>query len=206
MFLFLRWEGRCLWGALIVCAVRVSQQAHRWVKEPFLIDRISRLTITFAYCCKAQLREARIEDEAEYGNALVQKGIISKQELDIIALQEAWQPFYCLDAMRAVLSEGLKAEDTVEDGWKMNAAQSAMEDTISSLSDCIGGCLRVKSTGLPLAFDFILNAVGFMFFTAACLAWAPSAGYYNPIIVLIAYIMAKVITRVGTDMVSLPVD
>ncbi len=45
-----------------------------------------------------------------------------------------------------------------------------MEKTMSKLDGGIGGCLRVKSTGLPVAYDVILNMTGCIFFAAGCLA------------------------------------
>lgn len=90
----------------------------------------------------------------------------------------------------------------MQDYWKNNAAQNAMEETICKLTDGIGGCIRVKSTGLPVAYDDILKTTGFIFFAAGCLAWAPKAGWYNPILVLIVYIIVKMIIGVGSNLVS----
>eukprot|EP00984_Skeletonema_dohrnii_P032198 scaffold25819_cov89-Skeletonema_dohrnii-CCMP3373.AAC.1 len=64
------WEGRVLWGTIIVCTIRMAQQAHLWIKEPVLVKRLSCLAIIFAYCCKAQLRGTGIEDESEDGAKL----------------------------------------------------------------------------------------------------------------------------------------
>eukprot|EP00985_Skeletonema_marinoi_P000960 scaffold383_cov131-Skeletonema_marinoi.AAC.7 len=84
------WEGRVLWGTIIISSIRIAQQAHLWIKEPALV-------------------------------------------------------------------------------------------------------------GLPVAYDDILNTTGAIFLTAACLAWAPGAGLYNPILVLIVYTIAKMIIGVGSD-------
>ena len=75
-----------------------------------------------------------------------------------------------------------------------------MEETICNLSSSIGGCIRVRSTGLPIAYDDILYTIGGVFFTSACLAWAPSTGLYNPFVVLTVYIVCKMIIGVGNDM------
>lgn len=53
-----------------------------------------------------------------------------------------------------------------------------------------------------MAYDDILYTTGGIFFTAACLAWAPGAGLYNPAVVLIVYTIVKMIIGVGSDMVS----
>lgn len=196
------WEGRILWGTIIVTSIRITQQAHLWIENPVLIQRLSRLAMIFCYCCKSQLRGAGIQDESEGGAQLFQKRIISQEELDIMSAQGGWQPFYCIDAMRASIAAGLKSNEN-QDGWERNAAQAAMEASIVTLSTSIGGCIRVRSTGLPVAYDDILNMTGVIFFTVACLAWSSGMGPYNPFVVAIVYTIVKMIVGVGSDMVSI---
>eukprot|EP00984_Skeletonema_dohrnii_P016429 scaffold7310_cov154-Skeletonema_dohrnii-CCMP3373.AAC.5 len=193
------WEGRVLWGTIIISSIRIAQQAHLWIKEPALVHRLSCLAIIFAYCCKAHLRGSCLDDDTEGGAKLLRKGVISQEELDMISRQNGWQPYYCIHAMRAVISAGLQADDKLGE-WEKDAAQTAIEETICKLADSMGGCIRVKSVGLPVAYDDILNTTGAIFLTAACLAWAPGAGLYNPILVLIVYTIAKMIIGVGSGM------
>mmetsp|Transcript_38030 Transcript_38030/g.64998 ORF Transcript_38030/g.64998 Transcript_38030/m.64998 type:complete len:433 (+) Transcript_38030:1-1299(+) len=194
------WEGRTLWGTLIVYSIRIAQQGHLWIENEALSHRLGYLAVTFAYACKAQLRGNKIEHDEEDGPELVRKGIISQEEMDVIARQTAWQPYYCIDAMRAAINEGLKMGRGSPDEWKQNAAACAMEDTICTLASSIGGCIRVKSTGLPVAYDDIMYTTGGIFFVAACLAWAPGCGFYTPAVVIIVYIIVKMIVAVGSDM------
>lgn len=195
------WEGRTLWGSLIVNAIRITQQGRLWIEDEKLIDRLSCLTIAFAYACKAQLRGNSINHEVEDGANLVLRGVLLEEELNMIGQQTAWQSYYCIDAMRAVTNKGLiKDEAQKIPDWRKTSAHEAMETTICNLATAMGGCIRVRSTGLPVAYDDILSAVGTIFFTAACLAWAPGAGFYNPIVVLGLYIVVKMILGVGNDM------
>ena len=195
------WEGRTLWGNIIVNSIRICQQSRLWIHDDQLNDRVDCLAITFAYACKAQLRGNRINDEEEDGKELVQKGILAQDELDVITNSASWQPYYCIDALRATINEGLvRTEHDISYEGRKNAAHTAMEETIANLAGSMGGCIRVRSTGLPVAYDNILNAIGFVFFTAACLAWAPGAKYYNPLLILLIYTAVKMIVGVGNDM------
>jgi putative membrane protein len=195
------WEGRSLWGNIIILSIRICQQSRLWIHSEQLNDRIDCLAITFAYTCKAMLRGNSIDHEEEDGHELVRKGVLAPEELDVISNEAAWQPFYCIDALRAAVNEGLvRTEHEISYEGRKNAAHTAMEDTIVNLAAAVGGCIRVKSTGLPVAYDNILNAIGVIFFSAACLAWAPGAKYYNPILVLVIYIATKMIINVGNDM------
>ena len=195
------WEGRTLWGAIIVNSIRICQQSRLWIHDELLNDRVDCLAITFAFVCKAMLRGHCISDDEEDGKVLVRKGVLAQEELDVITKEAAWQPYYCIDALRATINEGLvKTEHKISYDGRKNAAHTAMEETVGSLANAIGGCIRVRSTGLPVAYDIILNSIGFVFFTAATIAWSPGAKYYNPILVLVIYIAMKMIIGVGNDM------
>lgn len=195
------WEGRSLWGQIIINSIRICQQSRLWIHCEQLNDRIDCLAITFAFACKAMLRGNSIGSADEDGNELVRRGVLAQEELDQISNDTAWQPFYCIDAIRATVNEGLvRTEHEISYDGRKNAAHTAMEDTVVTLASAVGGCIRVKSTGLPVAYDNILNAISCVFFSAACLAWAPGAKYYNPILVLVIYIATKMIINVGNDM------
>lgn len=196
------WEGRTLWGTIIVNSIRIVQQAKAWIEDPAAAVRIGQLAVTFSYASMAHLRGSVIEDDEQEGANLVLRGVLTRKELDAIALQNGWQPYYCIDAIRRAILEGLSKNKGANDGncWKANVAHSAMEETTATLASCIGGCIRVRTTGLPTAYDDIMNAVGVIFFSAACVAWAPNAGLYNPFVVLIIYVVVKMIIGVGNDM------
>mmetsp|Transcript_8540 Transcript_8540/g.14823 ORF Transcript_8540/g.14823 Transcript_8540/m.14823 type:complete len:455 (-) Transcript_8540:326-1690(-) len=196
------WEGRTIWGTLIVTCVKLSQQARLWIENERLARRLGCLAITFAYASKAQLRGNKIQDEEEDGDNLVNRGVLHQEELDLMAQQSAWQPYYCIDAMRAAVHEGIDINDEHSHmkEWVLNAAQSSMEDTIGTLSSHIGGCIRVRSTGLPTAYDDIMYTTGGIFFIFACLAWAPGCGLYTPVVITMVYIIVKMIIGVGSNM------
>jgi len=106
----------------------------------------------------------------------------------MIARQNAWEPYYCINAMRATINQGLlQADRENTHDWSKIVAQQAMERTICTLSTLMGGCIRVKSTGLPVVYDDILYAIGGTFFVTATVAWAPHTGFYTPTITLIIY-------------------
>ncbi|EJK70422.1 hypothetical protein THAOC_08223 [Thalassiosira oceanica] len=175
-----------------------AQQGRVWLKDDELRSRLSRLSIAYAYACKAQLRGNSLLDDEEDGSELTMRGIICQEELDIVAAQDSWQAYYFIDAMRAVVHEGFTKSDC--DAWTKFTGRDAMEDTICTLSSSIGGCIRVKQTGLPVAYDNILYTVGYIFYAAACLAWAPGAGMYNPFLLTTVYITFKMFVGIGDDM------
>ena len=124
------WEGRTLWGTIIVTSIRICQQSRLWIHDEQLNDRIDCLAITFPFACKAILRGNSIDDEEEDGLALVSRGILAYEELDVIKKGNAWQPYYCIDALRATVNEGLvRTEHKISYDGRKNAAHTAMEDS-----------------------------------------------------------------------------
>ena len=100
------WEGRSLWGQIIINSIRICQQSRLWIHCEQLNDRIDCLAITFAFACKAMLRGNSIGHAEEDGAELVRRGVLAQEELDQISSDSAWQPFYCIDAIRATVNKG----------------------------------------------------------------------------------------------------
>ena len=151
-------------GNIIVDSIRICQQSRLWIHDDQLNDRIDCLAITFAYACKAQLRGNRINDEDEDGMDLVQKGILAQEELDVITNSASWQPYYCIDCLRATINEGLvRTEHDISYEGRKNAAHTAMEETIANLAGLSFSLPQVwlgrrgqSSTTLCLSCLFIL--------------------------------------------------
>ena len=54
-----------------------------------MVSRMNGISITFAYACKALLRGNSLDDEEEEGARLVEEGLLSQAELDVISGQKA---------------------------------------------------------------------------------------------------------------------
>jgi len=207
------WEGRCLWGGLIYAAINTVQQGQCWICNEDQVRRLSSTVIVFAYACKAQLRGNLLREGD--GSHLVRRGLLSREELDVATIQSGWEPYYFLDVMRAVISQA-----SLCDGNTTNlmgggfVAQLSLEKSIDSLARAIGGLIRVKLTGLPATYNVFFSASYCIFFLIATLAWAPSIGWYTPIVNGMIYILFRTFMSIGDsledpfglDILDLPLD
>jgi len=191
------WEGRILWGLLIYAAIGVAQLGHVHIENKKIAHRVASLAICFAFACKAQLRDNSLQDDEENGMDLVAKGYLSLKELEVITNRKEWEPYYLINAMQATIKKGLALNQS---RWSNNSSQIAMEKYINSLSKAIGGCIRIRSTGLPVAYDDILNTIGVTLLTIATLAWANKCQWYNPVIILTIFVNIKLLVGVGNKM------
>lgn len=97
------WEARCHWGRL---SMRHSQSGRTWLRQhEDLSERLLKTIIVFAFASKAQLRGLQPHDQLSDGKQLVERGLLDELELDDMASQEGWQPWYCLDVLHAVCAE-----------------------------------------------------------------------------------------------------
>lgn len=202
------WEGRCLWGQLIYASIHCAQQSQCWIKNPEKRNRFQNAIINFAWSCKAKLRGNGLQDEDEEGLNLVVRGVLSEKELQVMAVEQGWQPYYCLDVMRYVFTDSMETSMS-----RFCPGQfKSMEDSIRDMATAIGGLIRVNSTGLPKVYDSFYHITGGIFLVMATLAWSPDMGWFTPptaaAISLIFLLMTKIskfmANPFGNDVSSLP--
>jgi len=207
------WEGRVLWGNLIYSAISVVQQGQCWIYNEDQVNRLSSTVIVFAYACKAQLNESSLFKED--GLKLVQRGILSVEELDVVTAQSGWEAYYFLDVMRAVVRRASFCEDNATNLIRGGvAAQLRLEKMIAKLHRSMGGLIRVKMTGLPVTYNVFFTIFSFIFFLLATLAWAPSIGWYTPFVNGVVYVLIRMFLTIGDsledpfglDILDLPLD
>lgn len=193
------WEGRCLWGGLIYAAINTVQQGQCWMTNEDQVRRLSSTVIVFAYASKAQLRGKSLDKED--GSQLVRRGLLSREELDVATIQSGWEPYYFLDVMRAVISQTSlcdgNATNQIGGGF---VAQLSLEKSIDSLARAIGGLIRVKLTGLPATYNVFFSTCCYIFFLIATLAWAPSIGWYTPIVNGMIYVLFRTFISIGDSL------
>jgi len=122
--------------------------------------------------------------------------------------EPGWQPCYCLDVMRCVFTHSMQASEN-----RLYPEQlKSMEDSIRDMAISIGGLIRLKSTGLPTAYDSFYQTAGVIFLVMASFAWSPDMGWYTPptagVITLVFLLMTKIggfmVDPFGTNMSDLP--
>lgn len=176
------WEGRCLWGKLIYASINLAQQGQCWINEKESLRRLCCAVIGFPFACKCQLRGESIKEDSE---ALLLKGLINETQVETVIKRRGWEPYYFLGAMREAINNGLEQsrvankENYTYRGSTTESQILIFENSLDALAESIGGLLRVKSTGLPIAYDQVFGIIFDIFFLIATLAWSPSIGWYD---------------------------
>ena len=93
---------------------------------------------------KAQLRDHSIE-EAD-GLQSVERGLLEAAELRTISAQVGWQPYYCLDVIRAVVREAWDSE-----GGAVFRRESERASALLAIEQTLA--LEMAKAQLPRAYD-----------------------------------------------------
>jgi putative membrane protein len=162
------WEGRKLWGALVNSSRTWARQVEAWVAPNPRAD----------HAANAKSREAPAEDEAAisaFRRDLVCRQVAFVHAMRMLLRRETdWdelREFLPQDELTALRDEasppaailhglGQQLARANAKGWLRTRHVSMLEGTLTSLTDILGGCERIKNTPTPLSYlIFIHRAV-----------------------------------------------
>jgi putative membrane protein len=159
------WEGRKLWGKLIIEVRSFARQtAHLApeVRRPLLLGLIG-----FSHGLAARLR--------------------GKAEVPVIAPwcgAGEWEavPNPTDAALREV---GLRCSALAQDGSLSDIRYSVLEQPLIGLTQVQAGCERIKATPVPYAYSLLLHRTAYTFCLLLPFALAKSLGWWTPLVELV---------------------
>ncbi|SER04021.1 putative membrane protein [Faunimonas pinastri] len=147
------WEGRKLWGALLIQARVLGRLILNHLRadgDPDLGRRSVRRIIAFTYALKHHLRGTSDDESHRF---------LDIADNEVVAAS-ANRP----EAILRVLSRDLSAAARAGRIDPMMIAQ--MEEAISQMTAIQGGCERIRFTPLPFAYTLLLHRTAYLY----CLA------------------------------------
>ncbi len=192
---------------------------RRWFADEDLQDQMSRFIVVFSYACKSLLRGKSLMGEGEDGPALVQRGLLTQKELDLMHKSPSWQPHFCLDVIREIIvqlhmipgGKGLRMDDNNKVHGQLFRC---LDNTLKDMNTLIGNCVRVRASGLPASYDAITMTSFVTFFLLASVVWSVAMGWMTPIVVFLASMIimflivmgSKLVDPFGLDKVDIPME
>ncbi|TDH29252.1 hypothetical protein EXU57_04075 [Segetibacter sp. 3557_3] len=170
------WEGRKLWGALLIDCRSLARQAITLSgyeeKSPEVLRFIHQL-IAFAYALKHQLR--RTDPTADFDRLL-------SPELCVHLQNKQFKPVILVKHMAAWVK---LARDQ---GRIEPVVQVAFDENLNKLSEIIGGCERIDTTPIPYSYRVLLHRTVYLYCFLLPFGFVDSLGWLTPVIVtFIAY-------------------
>jgi len=215
-----RWAmGRSTWGKIISTSLDATRMANYWMVDEGeeFADRFSRFVIVLAYATKALLRGHCLGDANEDGEMLIERGYLTREELDDINEDDGWEPHYCLDMLSELLIEvHYRPKGMMFDSNHKVHSQlfRAVDGAITTLGGAIGDAIRIRASGLPPTYDGVHHVIFYFYFILAPIFFAPSVGWALPmligfeslIIMMIIVLGSELIEPFGKDRVDLPLE
>jgi putative membrane protein len=179
------WEGRRLWGQLIIDTRSLCRQlltlmgpaaaggAGSGAEAEEVKARarsMVRKLIAFAYALKHHLRGTAVaEDLAKFWPAEELAALLGRSNLpDAILLSLSADLRYCRDRL-----------------WLSDQLLRAMDERLTSLATVLGACERIRNTPLPFAYTLLLHRTAYLYCFLLPFGLVDTIGLMTPVVVAI---------------------
>merc|ERR1740121_3476534 len=200
------WEGRRLWGAMSVNLFDIAIRVSRFIKNIDIADDLFRYLICYGYACKSLLRhESCADEENEDLEGMIQKGLLTPKEVDIIWNNPCWEPQFFIELIRQHLEKAYSTKGCfgkLEKSGVHLEIFKCFDDTLRdiALNEC--GCIGIQSAKMPVAYDGIHFLTFYVYFTLAPMVWVTNMSWFViPFNWIVAYIAMSIID-LGTDLLD----
>ncbi len=189
------WEARTLWGSLINNSRSLARQAISFPKP-------SADFVTEA--AAADFCESLVYRQIAFVHAL--RCALRRQEP-----WEAIRPFLDAESFGALATaRNIPAALLMQMGKQVAQANAAgilsdlqahrMDQTLSELSNVLGGCERIKNTPLPKQYDYYPELLIRIYCIALPFVIVDDVGYFTPVVTVVVSFAFLVLNRVGKNL------
>lgn len=159
------WEGRKLWGQLIIASRSFARQTAS-------LDAEVRHRLLYSLCGFAHGLNARLRGEAD------------APRVAAWSAARAWETLP--NPTDAVLTDiGLQCRRMADEGRISDIHYSVLEARLVEIGQVQGGCERIAATPLPFAYSLLLHRTAHLFCLALPFAFAGSLGWWTLLPVLL---------------------
>ena len=162
------WEGRRLWGQLIISARSLARETALLRDDP-VRARILRGVCGFTYALAARLRGL---DEAEAAAPWLEP------QSELLANQP--------NITNAILAKiGEEISELAEQGRISDWRYTVLEARLVELSGVQAGCERIKNTPLPYAYTLLIHRTNYLFCFLLPFGLSQQLGWATPLLVAV---------------------
>ena len=166
------WEGRKLWGALVIDSRSLVRQVLSLVKglnEAEKKQFISRVA-AFCWALNAQLREKNGTEHLER--------LLTPEDFAFVQ-QKHFKPIALLDLLANWISQK-KDEQKID-----SIILAQIDNQLNALSAIVGGCERIANTPLPFPYRLLMHRTVYLYCFWLPFGLVDSTGFMMPVIVLL---------------------
>lgn len=147
------WEGRSLWGRLVLASRNLARQTLTWVQPPAgeaeaVRRRIIRRVIAAAHALRHELRDS--DSTADLAP------LLDAGELERVCAARGRTNALLLELARDL-------QTCRERGWLDTYLLPALDRELDQMSQALAGCERIKNTPLPFAYTLLMHRTIFIY-------------------------------------------
>lgn len=189
------WEARILWGSLVNQSRSLARQAISFSRVPASeahAESAARFAKTFVYSqiafvhalrCSLR-RQPPIEELRPFLDDASLKSLEAAQNVPNAIL------------MQLGLQLSASFDGRFVDGWQMHR----LDQTLSELSNIMGGCERIKNTPLPRQYDFYPELLIKLYCLVLPFIIVDEVGLFTPWITLLVAFAFLALNRIGKNL------
>ena len=176
------WEGRKLWGELVLRCRSLSRQCHSFIQPVQLSGQVPAAlarqrmvyrAIAFVHALRLQLRDR--QDCSE-----LQRWI---PEAEWPGLQKA-----CCKHDALMLQMGKELGQCRQQGWIDPCLAVSIDTTLSAMTAAAASCERIKGTPVPFSYTLLLHRTAYLYCFLLPFGLVDSIGFMTPFVVaIVAY-------------------
>lgn len=173
------WEARNIWGTVVNASRTLVRQSIVFGDKEFAREMAS-LLIAFVHSLRLHLRRENPIPEL--------KRILTPEDLNFV-LAFANLPNAVLTRLGYLVCEGHTQ------GLYGENRLVALEGTLARLTDCLGGCERIKNTPMIRQYDYIPKVLVYVLLAVLPFALVSSLSWYTtPVVVVISFLFLSLDT------------
>lgn len=188
------WEARTLWGAIVNSSRSWARQVTtqvRWQKPSdkdtvtAVQQRLVYLQIAYVHALRQQLRGLPPLDELH--------GVLSED--DLVALKSEKNVPFAIQ-----VQQGHLLRESLERDWLDSLQWSALDNTLTSLSNAQGGSERIKNTPMPKQYDYFPQLFVQIYCLLLPLALVQNMGWFTPLGSTLVGFIFIALDKIGRDL------
>ena len=203
------WEGRKLWGELLLRARNLSRQCQSLIDDPLparasngLSDiRVRMILRTIAYCHALRDLLRNQETKPEMAQWL------TAEELQKMQLSRNKPDFL-------MLNMGQDLRQTLKEGRIESCLAANLDATLSTITAAGAACERIRNTPIPFSYTLLLHRTAYIYCFLLPFGLVDSIGFMTPFVVaIVAYTFFgldalgdEIEEPFGTETNDLPLD
>ena len=178
------WEARTLWGAIVNSSRSLARQAISFAPAGFA-QRLVYRQIAFVHSVRCMLRRQSAWDDLAI--------FLDRATLELLRNQQ--------NVPAALLQQmGQQVVDAVDQQMLSELEMHRLDQTLSDLTNVLGGCERIKNTPLPRQYDYYPELMIKVYCLLLPFVIVDDVGLFTPLVTMLISLAFLILNRVGKNL------